>query len=96
MRIIKWTEHANQRFLIRAAGLGLLSDDIEREVQKQEVKISEGISNDYPGEKFKTIFPAGGVMFTVEKAETEGKITIITLWLSSRQEVELWKRMTSV
>lgn len=95
MKTIKWTAHAMQRFLVRAALHGLFIDDIEREVEKQEVRISKGISPEHEGEKFRTIFPAGKTMITVEKAETARKINIITLWESSIQEVELWKRMTS-
>ena len=91
MKII-WREHADIRYAERFALYDITKDEIEQEIEKQLVKISEGYDKYYKSEKFKTIFKVRGKMATVEKAERGKEIYIITLWQSSEAEIELWKK----
>ena len=48
--IVKWKQHAKEKFLERALQLGINYGDVEFEIKKQEVKLPQ------EGNKIKTIF----------------------------------------
>ena len=89
---VYWSKHAKKRFFERAVRYDLTEDEVELEVIGQKIKINEGFDEEYGTEKFKTIFKTRGIFLTVEKAEAEKHIRIITLWESSQEEIEKWQK----
>ena len=86
--LVSWSRHAKLRFAERALLYGINYGDIELEIKRQIVKITEGKN------KFKTIFPIAyqNILLTAVKVENKEYIHVLTLWEASEQEVELWKR----
>ncbi len=89
---IYWTPHADDRYRLRFALLDIMRDEIEQGIERQEFKIPQGYDSFYHSAKFKTIFPVRNTFATVEKGEKEERIVIITLWESSEEEIEQWKK----
>jgi len=85
-----WTQHALERFTERTLLYGLSRTELEFVIKKQEVRISKGFDKKYRKECFETIGMVANKFFTVQKAEDKKKIIAITLWQSSKKEVELW------
>jgi len=85
-----WTQHALERFTERALLYGLSRTELEFVIKKQEVRIAKGFDKKYRKECFETIAMVANKFFTVQKAEDKKKIIAITLWESSKKEVELW------
>ncbi len=88
---VDWSLHAREEHTLRTVRYDITEDEVEREVEKQVVKIYEGYDEDYRAEKFKTIFQLRGVYITVIKTEGPKNILIITIWESSEKEVKIWK-----
>lgn len=84
--MVRWSWHAKHRFAERAIRLGINYGDIEFEIKKQAVKITEGDN------RFKTIFKAGDSLLTAVKIETSEYLHVVTLWEASEKEEELWKK----
>ena len=59
-------------------------------IKKQEVRIEKGFDKKYRKGCFETIGLVANKFFTVQKAENRKKVIVITLWESSKKEVELW------
>ncbi len=91
-RKINWSPHASYRYMLRFALRDLDKDEIEAEAEKQTFRIYEGYDKEYRSDKYKTIFQVRGIYVTVEKAEYPKSITIITLWESPKEEIELWEK----
>lgn len=89
MNII-WTQHALERFIERALLYGLSRSDFEIKIKKQEVRINCGIDKKYKKAKFEAICAVANKFFTIEKAEDNKSIIVITLWESNKKEVDLW------
>jgi len=85
-----WTQHALERFTERALLYGLSRTEIEMAIKKQEVRIKKGFDKKFKKDCFETIGMIVNKFFTVQKAEDKKKIIVITLWESSKKEVELW------
>ncbi len=79
-----------ERFIERALLYGLSRSDFEIEIKKQEVRINCGTDKKYKKTKFETICAITNRFFTIEKAEDNKLIIVITLWESSKKEVDLW------
>jgi hypothetical protein len=88
--LVSWSRHAKLRFAERALMYGINYGDIELEIKRQIVKISEGKN------RFKTIFPVleEKVLLTAAKVETSEYIHVLTLWEASEQEEKIWKQKT--
>lgn len=84
--MVSWSRHAKLRFAERALMLGINYGDIEFEIKRQEVKLKEDKN------KFKTIFKIQDSMLTAVKTETDEYIHVLTLWESSDEEAQLWKK----
>jgi hypothetical protein len=84
--MVSWSRHAKLRFAERALMLGINYGDIEFEIKRQEVKLKEDKN------KFKTIFKIQDSMLTAVKTETDEYIHVLTLWESSDEETQLWKK----
>ena len=85
-----WTQHALERFIERGLLYGLSRTELEIIIKKQKVRIEKGFDEKYKKDCFETIGIVARKFFTVQKAEDKKKIIIITLWESSKKEVELW------
>lgn len=87
---VLWTQHALERFTERALLYGLSRTELEYAIKKQEVRISKGFDEKYRKDCFEAIAMIASKFFTTQKAEDKKKIIVITLWESSKKEVELW------
>jgi len=85
-----WTQHARERFIERALLYGFTRAEIEMVIKKQLVRLNKGFDKKYMKNKFETVGVVAGKFFTIEKAEDKKRIIVITLWESSKKEVELW------
>jgi len=85
-----WTQHALERFTERALLYGLSRTELEMIIKKQEVRIKKGFDKKFKKDCFETIGMIINKFFTVQKAEDKKKIIVITLWESSKKEVDLW------
>lgn len=87
---IFWSTHAEDRFLSRALIYGIQKEDIDAAVIHQKVRFGKGLDKKHKTQKFETIDKIKDYFFTIEKAEKEDMIYIITLWESKKKEVDLW------
>ena len=87
--IVKWKQHAKEKFLERALQLGINYGDVEFEIKKQEKKIPQEKN------KIKTIFKIRENLITIIKIENKKGIFVITLWNSSKKEEKIWKKKTN-
>ena len=85
-----WTQHALERFTERALLYGLSRTELEMIIKKQAVRIKKGFDKKYRKDCFETIGMVANKFFTVQKAEDKKNIIVITLWESSKKEVDLW------
>lgn len=85
-----WTQHAAERLLERALLHDVTRTEMECIIRKQQVRTACGFDGKYKKNKFETIGMVNGKFFTVQKAEDKKGIIVITLWESSRKEVDLW------
>lgn len=69
---------------------GFTRAEIEMVIKKQLVRLNKGFDEKYMKNKFETVGVVAGKFFTIEKAEDKKRIIVITLWESSKKEVELW------
>ena len=90
MKII-WTKHASERFFERALMYGLNKEELEYIIQRQEVRLFKGFDIEYNTDKFETIGVIAERYFTIEKAEDDKRIIVLTLWESKKKEIDLWK-----
>jgi len=70
---------------------GLNRAEFEYIIKRQEVRLIKGFDTEYNTEKFETIGVIAERFFTIEKAEDEKKIIVLTLWESKKREIDLWK-----
>ncbi len=85
-----WTQHALERFTERVLLYGLSRTELEMIIKKQKVRIEKGFDERYKKNCFETIGMVTNKFFTVQKAEDRKNIIVITLWESSKKEVEIW------
>jgi len=79
-----------ERFAERALLYGFSRTELEMIIKKQEVRIGKGFDKRYGKDCFETIGLIASKFFTVQKAEGKKSIIVITLWESSKKEVDLW------
>ena len=87
---VLWTQHALERFTERALLYGLSRTELEIIIKKQEVRVCKGFDSKFKKECFETVGMVANKFFTAQKAEDKKSIIVITLWESSKKEVELW------
>ena len=85
-----WTQHALERFTERVLLYGFSRVELELIIKKQQVRIKKGFDKKFNKNKFETVGLVSNNFFTVQKAEDKKNIVVITLWESSKKEVELW------
>ena len=85
-----WTQHALERFTERALLYSISRTELEMIIKKQKVRIKKGFDKKFKKDCFETIGMIANKFFTVQKAEDRKNIIVITLWESSKKEVELW------
>ncbi len=85
-----WSLHALERFTERALLYGFSRTEFEEIIKKQQVRIDGGFAEKYKKNKFETIGIVVNKFFTIEKVEDKNEIIVITLWESSKKEVDLW------
>lgn len=85
-----WTKHGLERFTERALLYGFSRIELEQIIKKQEVRVKKGFDKKYNKNKFEAIGMVLNKFFTVQKAEDKKNIIVITLWESSKKEVDLW------
>ncbi len=74
----------------RALLYGFTRTELEYLVLHQEVRVKKGFDKRFKTKKFETIGLVAGKFLTVQKAEDEKKVVVITLWESGKKEVDLW------
>lgn len=69
----------------------ITEEEIENTVKIQKVKIKKEFDKKYKTQKIECIEKVKDTLITIQKAESEKIIYIITMWISKNKEVEKWK-----
>ena len=87
---IKWTRHAQDRYIERILIYGISKIEIEEAIKKQEIRKNQGFAPEYDKTKFETIGQVAGKAFVIQKAEDSKEIIVITVWEVSKEEEKAW------
>ncbi|MFH0905945.1 MAG: hypothetical protein V1824_01245 [archaeon] len=84
--IVNWSRHCRLRVMERIASYNIYYGDMESEIIKQVIKIKQD-SN-----LIKTIFKVDDIYLTAIKKENKTFLKVITIWESTQEEAEIWKK----